>query len=71
MGEHVQTRRTLRLDGVARKAPASSRLLEYCPYDLADRPQDRYICIEPGFVREFKSLKPGEEFLGQQVITVL
>ncbi|GFZ51797.1 hypothetical protein JCM24511_09565 [Saitozyma sp. JCM 24511] len=39
--------------------------------DMEDGGWDRYICIEPGFVREFKSLKPGEEFLGQQVITVL
>jgi glucose-6-phosphate 1-epimerase len=36
----------------------------------ADR-QERYVCIEPGYVREFKSLKPGEEFLGQQVLRVL
>jgi len=33
--------------------------------------QNRYVCIEPGYVREFKSLKPGEEFLGQQVMRVL
>ena len=33
--------------------------------------QDKYICIEPGYVRDFKVLKPGEEFLGQQVITAL
>jgi glucose-6-phosphate 1-epimerase len=33
--------------------------------------QERYVCIEPGYVREFKTLKPGEEFLGQQVMRVL
>ena len=31
--------------------------------------QERYICIEPGYVSEYKSLAPGEEFLGQQVVT--
>jgi glucose-6-phosphate 1-epimerase len=60
----------LRLAGIARKI-VLSRLFESRPCQLANAPQDRYICIEPGFVREFKSLKPGEEFLGQQVITVL
>lgn len=33
--------------------------------------QERYVCIEPGYVREFKSLKPGEEFIGQQIISVV
>ncbi|ODN76133.1 hypothetical protein, variant 1 [Cryptococcus amylolentus CBS 6039] len=32
---------------------------------------DRYICIEPGYVREFKTLAPGEEFTGAQTITAL
>lgn len=36
----------------------------------AEHLQNKYICIEPGYVREFKTLKPGEEFLGQQVTTV-
>ncbi|CAD6571696.1 MAG: hypothetical protein TREMPRED_000351 [Tremellales sp. Tagirdzhanova-0007] len=31
---------------------------------------ERYVCIEPGYVREFKTLKPGEEFLGQQILSV-
>jgi glucose-6-phosphate 1-epimerase len=37
--------------------------------DEAD--QNRYVCIEPGYVRDFKVIAPGEEFVGQQVITVL
>lgn len=32
--------------------------------------QERYICIEPGYVSEFKSLKPEERWIGQQVLTV-
>jgi hypothetical protein len=32
--------------------------------------QDRYVCVEPGYVHEFKTLKPGEEFLAQQVISI-
>ncbi|ORY22621.1 galactose mutarotase-like domain-containing protein [Naematelia encephala] len=39
--------------------------------DMEENGWDRYICIEPGYVREFKSIKAGEEFLGQQVLTVL
>ncbi|ORX34740.1 galactose mutarotase-like domain-containing protein [Kockovaella imperatae] len=38
--------------------------------DMEDGGWERYICIEPGFVREFKYLQPGEEFLGQQVLTI-
>lgn len=32
--------------------------------------QNRYVCIEPGFVSEFKSIKPGEQFIGQQTISI-
>ena len=32
--------------------------------------QKHYVCIEPGVVRDFKTLQAGEEFLGQQIITV-
>jgi glucose-6-phosphate 1-epimerase len=32
--------------------------------------QEKYICIEPGYVREFKTLKPEERFIGQQVLSV-
>jgi len=37
--------------------------------DMEDKGWEKYICIEPGYVREFKSIGPGEEFLGQQIIT--
>jgi len=33
--------------------------------------QNRYVCVEPGYVSEFKTLKPREQFIGQQSITVL
>ncbi|KAK6905329.1 glucose-6-phosphate 1-epimerase [Kwoniella mangroviensis CBS 10435] len=39
--------------------------------DMEDKGWEKYICIEPGYAREFKSLAPGEEFIGQQVITAL
>ncbi|KAL7418802.1 hypothetical protein Q5752_006485 [Cryptotrichosporon argae] len=32
---------------------------------------ERYVCVEPGYVREFYALAPGAEFIGQQVISVL
>ncbi|EIW68037.1 hypothetical protein TREMEDRAFT_69533 [Tremella mesenterica DSM 1558] len=38
--------------------------------DMEENGWDRYICVEPGYVREFKILAPGEEFLGQQILTV-
>ncbi|CAA7265791.1 unnamed protein product [Cyclocybe aegerita] len=31
----------------------------------------KYVCVEPGYVRGFVSLEPGETWIGQQVITVL
>ena len=31
--------------------------------------KERYICIEPGYVSEFKTLKPEERFIGQQVLS--
>ncbi|KAK4688875.1 glucose-6-phosphate 1-epimerase, partial [Tremellales sp. Uapishka_1] len=40
--------------------------------NMADMEQDgykRFVCVEPGYVSEFKTLKPGEEFLGQQILT--
>jgi len=37
--------------------------------DMEDKGWEKYICIEPGYVREFKSIQPGQEFVGQQVIT--
>ncbi|WRT63744.1 uncharacterized protein IL334_000667 [Kwoniella shivajii] len=39
--------------------------------DMEDKGWERYVCIEPGYVREFKTLAPGEEFIGQQIITAL
>ncbi len=32
--------------------------------------QERYVCIEPGYVKEFKTLQPGEQWTGQQVLKV-
>jgi hypothetical protein len=32
--------------------------------------QDRYVCIEPGYVKQFKTLAPGEEWIGQQVLRI-
>ncbi|KAL1407072.1 hypothetical protein Q8F55_006485 [Vanrija albida] len=32
---------------------------------------DRYVCVEPGFVSEWKTLPAGKEFTGQQVITLV
>ncbi|WVF66137.1 hypothetical protein IAT40_000877 [Kwoniella sp. CBS 6097] len=39
--------------------------------DMEDKGWEKYVCIEPGYVKDFKSLAPGEEFLAQQVISVL
>ena len=36
--------------------------------DMEEGGWDKYVCIEPGYVREFKSIKPKEEFIGQQVL---
>ncbi|WVQ80330.1 hypothetical protein IAT38_002435 [Cryptococcus sp. DSM 104549] len=38
--------------------------------DMEDKGWEKYVCIEPGYVREFKTLAPGEEFVGHQTITV-
>jgi len=38
--------------------------------DMEDKGWEKYICIEPGYVREFKTLAPGERFIGQQVLSV-
>ncbi|OXC71146.1 glucose-6-phosphate 1-epimerase [Cryptococcus neoformans] len=39
--------------------------------DMEDKGWDKYICIEPGYVREFKTLSPSEELILAQTITVL
>lgn len=33
--------------------------------------RERYICVEPGFVRGFAIAEPGSTWVGQQVITVI
>jgi hypothetical protein len=32
--------------------------------------QDKYVCIEPGYVKNWKTLAPGEEWIGQQVLKI-
>lgn len=32
--------------------------------------RERYVCVEPGYVRGFVKLAPGETWSGHQVITV-
>lgn len=39
--------------------------------DMEDGGWNRYVCVEPGFVSEFKSLEPGQKFLGQETITLV
>ncbi|WVN91016.1 uncharacterized protein L203_106263 [Cryptococcus depauperatus CBS 7841] len=39
--------------------------------DMEDKGWEKYVCIEPGYVREFKSLQPGKEWIGIQTITAL
>lgn len=38
--------------------------------DTAWHSQNHYVCIEPGYVKDFKTLQPGEEWIGQQVLSV-
>lgn len=38
--------------------------------DMEEGGWNRYICVEPGFVSEWKTIKPGEQFIGQQVLTL-
>ncbi len=33
-------------------------------------PRERFVCVEPGYVRGFKKLGPGETWIGQQVLVV-
>jgi hypothetical protein len=33
--------------------------------------RDNYVCVEPGYVRAFVSLAPGENWIGQQVLSVI
>ncbi|KAF7985394.1 hypothetical protein HWV62_6655 [Athelia sp. TMB] len=39
--------------------------------DMEDGGWERYICVEPGFVRGFAVAEPGSTWIGQQVITVI
>jgi len=39
--------------------------------DMEPTGWERYVCVEPGYVKNFKVLKPGEEWIGQQVLTIL
>jgi glucose-6-phosphate 1-epimerase len=32
--------------------------------------RERFVCVEPGYVRGFKQLGPGEKWVGQQVLTL-
>lgn len=33
--------------------------------------RERFVCVEPGYVRGFKKLGPGETWIGQQVLVVV
>ncbi|KAI0078882.1 galactose mutarotase-like protein [Panus rudis PR-1116 ss-1] len=39
--------------------------------DMEDRGWEKYICVEPGYVRGFRKLDAGETWVGQQVLTVV
>ncbi|KAL6304278.1 galactose mutarotase-like protein [Sparassis latifolia] len=39
--------------------------------DMEDGGWERYICVEPGYVRGFVKLEPGQTWIGQQALTVL
>ncbi|KAJ9106895.1 hypothetical protein QFC20_003903 [Naganishia adeliensis] len=38
--------------------------------DMEPNGWDRYVCIEPGYVKNWKTLAPGEEWIGQQVLKI-
>ena len=33
--------------------------------------RERFVCVEPGYVRGFKRLEPGGTWVGQQVLVVV
>ena len=37
---------------------------------MGNETRERYVCVEPGYVRGFVNLAAGSTWLGQQVITV-
>lgn len=39
--------------------------------DMEDGGWERYVCVEPGFVRGFATANPGSTWIGQQVLTVI
>ncbi|KAI0825135.1 galactose mutarotase-like protein [Trametes gibbosa] len=38
--------------------------------DMEEGGWEKYVCVEPGYVRGFVKLEPGQTWLGQQVLTV-
>jgi len=39
--------------------------------DMEENGWERFVCVEPGYVRGFKRLEPGEKWVGQQVLVVV
>jgi len=39
--------------------------------DMEDRGWEKFVCVEPGFVRGFVKIAPGERWIGQQVLSVI
>ncbi|KAN0133247.1 Galactose mutarotase-like domain containing protein [Lactarius tabidus] len=39
--------------------------------DMEEKGWERFVCVEPGYVRGFKQLGPGETWIGQQVLVVV
>ncbi|KAI9444816.1 galactose mutarotase-like protein [Lactarius indigo] len=39
--------------------------------DMEEKGWERFVCVEPGYVRGFKKLGPGETWIGQQVLVVV
>jgi len=39
--------------------------------DMEEGGWERYVCVEPGYVRGFTSVEPGKTWIGQQVLTVI
>ncbi|KAN0124774.1 Galactose mutarotase-like domain containing protein [Russula decolorans] len=39
--------------------------------DMEDNGWERFVCVEPGYVRGFKRLDPGAKWIGQQVLVVV
>ncbi|KIJ68442.1 hypothetical protein HYDPIDRAFT_106637 [Hydnomerulius pinastri MD-312] len=39
--------------------------------DMEEGGWDKYVCVEPGYVRGFAKIEPGKTWIGQQVISVI